>query len=73
MPKKMPIPYTQADRDFVADISAAMIKKGLTKPDLEVYLHMCDDTLRKRLKQPETFTLKELRVLKRVLKMEIAI
>lgn len=73
MPKQMPIPATQEDRNLVAEINAAMIKKGLSKPNLEVYLHMCDDTLRDRFKHPEKFTLKELRILKRVLKMEIVI
>lgn len=73
MPKHMPLPETQEDRNLVADINAAMMKRGMSKPNLEVYLHMCEDTLRDRLKHPEKFTLKELRILKRVLKMEIVI
>lgn len=73
MAKKRPLPDTQIDRDFVANIQAGRIKSGLSEADLAVFLRMTTRTLNDRLKEPEKFSLFELRVLKKRLKIEIII
>lgn len=73
MPKKRPLPDIQEDRNFVAVVQSSRIKNGLSEADLAISLHMSMDTLSKRLKDPNTFTLRELRILKKRLKMDVVI
>lgn len=73
MPKQRPFPDTQQDRELVAAIKSALIKNGLTENDIATSLHISRNTFNSRMKSPEKFTLKELRVLKRRLKMDVII
>ena len=73
MPKQMQYPAAQEDRNLVADVQSALIRNGLTKDDLAVYLHMTTRTLYHRLRNPGDFKLNELRTIKKKLKMELQI
>lgn len=71
MPKLRPTPEAQADKELVAKIAYCQKKYDVSDEALALALRICRKTLSSRMKRPETFTLKELRLAKKRLHFDL--
>jgi len=70
MPALKPSETQQQDTYLLATVSRHLTLLGLSKNDLAIKMHMNYQKLHRRLKDPESLSLEELRRLAKVLKIE---
>ncbi len=63
MPKKAMSAQERQNREFLAALSAGQIRLGDKNTDTAKYLPNCERVFYRRIKEPETFTLCDLRIL----------
>lgn len=71
MPKLRPTPAQKGNEILLREIRHAKTDRDLTNKELGILLHCSVGTVKKRNNNPENFTLKELRMLKEKLHINL--